>query len=62
MKKAFSKMKVETLTSSSDLVKNSDEVCCAVCIDNFESGAVVRHLTCSHVYHKKVLQYEYPIL
>lgn len=55
MKKAFSKMKVETLSSSSELVQNYEEVCCAVCIDNFESGAVVRHLTCSHVYHKKCI-------
>ena len=54
MKKAFKKMKVETLSSSSELVQNHEEVCCAICIDNFEAGAVVRHLTCKHVYHKKV--------
>ena len=47
-------MKVETLSQSSDLVQNHEEVCCAICIDNFEAGAVVRHLTCAHVYHKKV--------
>merc|ERR1712131_107064 len=55
MKKAFNKMKVETLSSSSELVQNHEEVCCAICIDNFEAGAVVRHLTCKHVYHKKCI-------
>lgn len=55
MKKAFKKMKVETLNSSSELVQNHDEACCAICIDDFEAGAVVRHLTCKHVYHKKCI-------
>lgn len=55
MKKAFKKMKVETLSQSSELVQNHEEVCCAICIDNFEAGAVVRHLTCAHVYHKKCI-------
>ena len=47
-------MKVETLKSDSELVTNHEEICCAICIDNFEAGSVVRHLTCTHVYHKKV--------
>merc|ERR1719187_168248 len=55
MKKAFSKMKVETLKSDSELVQNHEEICCAICIDNFEAGSVVRHLTCTHVYHKKCI-------
>jgi len=55
MKKAFSKMKVETLKSDSELVTNHEEICCAICIDNFEAGSVVRHLTCTHVYHKKCI-------
>ena len=54
MKKAFNKMKVETLKANSELVQNHEEICCAICIDNFEAGSVVRHLTCTHVYHKKV--------
>merc|ERR1719447_847206 len=55
MKKAFNKMKVETLKSDSELVRNHEEICCAICIDNFEAGSVVRHLTCTHVYHKKCI-------
>ena len=49
-------MKVETLKSDSELVQNHEEICCAICIDNFEAGSVVRHLTCTHVYHKKVVR------
>merc|ERR1719447_1066196 len=55
MKKAFSKMKGETLKSDSELVTNHEEICCAICIGNFEAGSVVRHLTCTHVYHKKCI-------
>lgn len=48
-------MKVETLKTDSELVQNHEEICCAICIDNFEAGSVVRHLTCTHVYHKKCI-------
>ncbi|CAG5098464.1 Oidioi.mRNA.OKI2018_I69.XSR.g15690.t1.cds [Oikopleura dioica] len=55
MRKALDALKVEILTSSSEIVKNSDETCCAICIDNFEAKDVVRHLTCCHLYHKKCI-------
>ena len=55
MRKALDALKVEILTSSSEIVRNSDETCCAICIDNFEAKDVVRHLTCCHLYHKKCI-------
>ena len=54
MIKALEKLRIETLKSSSELVKNHTEICCAVCIENFETGTQVRYLTCGHPYHKKV--------
>jgi hypothetical protein len=55
MRKALDNLRVETLKPSSDLVKNHEETCCAICIDNFEAGVQVRHLTCGHPYHKKCI-------
>lgn len=55
MRKALDNMRVETLKPSSDLVRNHEETCCAICIDNFEAGVEVRHLTCGHPYHKKCI-------
>jgi len=55
MRKALDSLKVETLKESSELVKNHEETCCAICIDNFEAGTEVRHLTCGHPYHKKCI-------
>ena len=54
MIKALEKLRIETLKSNSELVKNHTEICCAVCIENFETGTQVRYLTCGHPYHKKV--------
>jgi len=55
MIKALEKLRIETLKSSSELVKNHTEICCAVCIENFETGTQVRYLTCGHPYHKKCI-------
>ena len=55
MRKALDSLKVETPKESSELVKNHEETCCAICIDNFEAGTEVRHLTCGHPYHKKCI-------
>ena len=55
MRKALDALKVEILTSSSEIVRNSDETCCAICIDNFEAKDVVRYLTYCHLYHKKCI-------
>merc|ERR1739838_344860 len=32
-----------------------NETCCAICIENFETGSQVRYLTCGHPYHKKCI-------
>jgi len=55
MIKALEKLRIETLKSNSELVKNHTEICCAVCIENFETGTQVRYLTCGHPYHKKCI-------
>ena len=54
MIRALEKLRIETLKNNSDLVKNHAEICCAVCIENFETGTQVRYLTCGHPYHRKV--------
>jgi len=55
MRKALDSLRVESLKANSELVQNHDETCCAICIDNFEAGDEVRHLTCGHSYHKKCI-------
>ena len=54
MIKALEQLRIETLKNTSDLVRNHNETCCAICIENFETGSQVRYLTCGHPYHKKV--------
>uniref|UniRef100_A0A7S0G1Q5 RING-type domain-containing protein n=1 Tax=Rhodosorus marinus TaxID=101924 RepID=A0A7S0G1Q5_9RHOD len=46
-------------SSSGQQIQNgsdSDEpLCCAICLDDFESGQTARQLACNHVYHKECI-------
>ncbi|XP_076345074.1 RING finger protein 150-like isoform X1 [Tachypleus tridentatus] len=50
-KKALDKIPVKTLKSG-DLEAGGELECCAVCIEMFKVGEVVRTLPCKHTFHK----------
>lgn len=50
-KKALDKIPVKTVKNE-DPVPDEDQECCAVCIESFQHGELIRTLPCNHCFHK----------
>ncbi|GIY83203.1 protein goliath [Caerostris darwini] len=50
-KRALDKIPIKTV-SSDDSEHENDNECCAICIEHFQSGELIRTLPCNHCFHK----------
>jgi hypothetical protein len=49
--KPLSSIPFKTKTMEPDYYTSASNSCCAICIDDFESGESIRPLPCGHIYH-----------